>query len=86
MKAKEMFEKLGYDYINHEDDDYFEYVKHYIMDRDHILHFGKWDKVYQSIGFVRLTKNNFPYNVEVEMHKAIHKQLEELNWIQENDI
>jgi hypothetical protein len=81
MTAREMFKALGYEYINQEDDDYFQYVKRYIMDSDHILHFGKWDKVYQSIGFIRLTKNHFPHNVEVEIHKAIHQQLKELGWL-----
>lgn len=76
MKAKEMFEALGYEYYEGE------YSIHYVancdMDEDHI-----------SIGFGLLSHTFYaqhncnPNDITIDEFKAIQQQLKELGWLNE---
>ena len=76
MTAKEMFEKLGYKYCTSEfetnKDKYFYYED---IHEEKVVRF---DLVYKEIW---VSKNCEPTHVDIPTIKAIHKQLEELGWL-----
>lgn len=71
MTAKEMFEKLGYEQdLNSERIRYFnEETKYYVV-------FFLEYKIY-TIG---CSNENEDVGINIELHKAINKQVEELGW------
>lgn len=76
MKAKEMFEALGYEY--QEGEYSIRYIANCDMDDDHI-----------SIGFGLLSHTFYaqhncnPNDITIDEFKAIQQQLKELGWIKE---
>lgn len=76
MKAKEMFEALGYEYYEGE------YSIRYIANCD-------MDKDYISIGFGLLSHTFYaqhncnPNDITIDEFKAIQQQLKELGWLEE---
>lgn len=76
MKAKEMFEALGYEY--YESEYSIRYIANCDMDDDHI-----------SIGFGLLSHTFYaqhncnPNDITIDEFKAIQQQLKELGWLEE---
>lgn len=76
MKAKEMFEALGYEY--YEGEYSIRYIANCDMDEDHI-----------SIGFGLLSHTFYaqnscnPNDITIDEFKAIQQQLKELGWLNE---
>lgn len=89
MKAREMFEELGYKYTKEiifpEDEDNRQsaivYTKKVYEDR-HIIEFFLIDKIYRTYMDYHECKEPFEL-VEIDMPtlKAINKQCEELRWL-----
>ena len=78
MSAKEMFEELGFVQLRTDDEEYNEfytlYAKNFIK-----IEFSKVCKNYIAwdSGQMEIVKISF------ELHKAIHRQLKELGWIED---
>lgn len=70
MSAKEMFEQLGYEY-RELDDDLFQYS----MASSIVIRFYKKEREFCSVEYFE------PKNITVDEFKAIQKQMEELGWI-----
>lgn len=71
MTAEQMFKELGYKKcvsIPGYTDGSFEYIK----ENEYYVAFVRYDKSYYSNKFIG-----------VELHKAIHKRLQELGWLDE---
>ena len=82
MKAKEMFEKLGYKMLGtlKPDDDYIvvAYKKDVYGDKEYIYFYGAEEiRVYLEDNRGRI----YPPIIELEELKAINKQIEELGWV-----
>ena len=67
MNAKELFDKLGY-------------VKS--ETNIHITYDSKYEEDYVEFNLLTESYNCGHYNVTMELHKAINKQLEELGWLE----
>ena len=79
MKAKEMFEKLGYELV-FENEEVLRYRKNEWLDVEF------W-KVYEKISGEKIRKHikvsnvkNMPYFISIDLLQAINKQIEELGW------
>ena len=82
MKAKEMFEKLGYKMLGtlKPDDDYIvvAYKKDVYGDKEYIYFYGAEEiRVYLEDNRGRI----YTPIIELEELKAINKQIEELGWV-----
>lgn len=82
MKAKEMFEKLGYKMLGtlKPDDDYIivAYEKDVYGDKEYIYFYGAEEmRVYLEDNRGKI----YPPIIELEELKAINKQIEELGWV-----
>lgn len=77
MTAEEMFERLGY-YILINDKDTLAYHKKNDYCDDYVLfHIGAFfNRTY-------CVDSPVDYPMNVKLHKAIHRQLEELGWLDE---
>ena len=78
MSAKEMFEKLGYEYV--ETNNYIEYIKYYykhwiFKDYQKIIFFKS--PIYDLDIFDRLGTT-----INRDLLQAINKQVEELGWLE----
>lgn len=76
MSAKEMFEKLGYEFEITEYDD-FKPDYNYVDKNDNVIYFDLEDK---ELIFIPSTKQ-FIIRKPLELLQAINKQLEELGWL-----
>ena len=74
MKAKEMFEELGYDLIA---ETYI--VQYYNQEEDNEFCFNKEHK------WVEVPKGVYDV-IDLKILKAINKQCEELGWLKDSDI
>lgn len=67
--AKEMFEELGFE----RDDRYADRIVYYDDDCRAIFNLVTREYAFGNHGYY--------YYIDIELHRAIHKQMEELQWI-----
>ena len=77
MKAKEMFEKLGYEYIKEEDCITYKEKTNTIV--QYTFAFCKQEKVIEAIPEIRGKHHHFT-SIDMKLLKAINKQVKELGW------
>lgn len=80
MKAVELFKNLGYEMTRNDDDDYIIYEKELKDGATKVITFSDQLRNF-SISFEGDILIRQAPNINMEMFKAIQKQLEELEWI-----
>ena len=81
MEAKEMFEKLGYEYKK--DNDYIKYtLKKYISNSYNILFYLDEKLICCYISNDSPFSPDEPYEIGINELQAINKQIEELGWLE----
>lgn len=76
MSAKEMFEKLGYEYYEDDGFDCYKKRKKRIIEPDYI----SFNRLEREIFLLRNSKNGNGTTINMTLLKAINKQIEELRW------
>ena len=83
MKAKEMFEKLGYE-ICKEDDCILEHKRENDKYWTNYVTFAKFRNYYIVTSRNKLY-NEIPSLILPNVHQAIHQQMKELGWLDEQE-
>lgn len=86
MKALEMFEGLGYMLVLNDNNDIKYYFKDGLRDKEcpgiGVIHFSRKNKCYAYYNKSKKEPNNkIPRYIQKEDYQAIHQQMKELGWL-----
>jgi hypothetical protein len=79
MKAKEMFEDLGYAVELQGIDDYDKEIKYQKNTNDYPS--DHWIYFYKNKTYITGIEIDYQEEINIKLHNAIHQQLIELGWI-----